>query len=663
MTVSSLVRTLKSLGLGVLLIALAAGVLLYADLASRRSSVEADGRTLRVALVQYASLPALDDGIKGVIEALTARGYVDGERLQVRHYNAHGDMATANAIASEVTSSDVDLIISASTASLQTIANANRFATPPRTHVFGLTSDPYGAGVGISRENHLDHPPYMTGLGSLPPVEDAFRLARELKPDVKRVGLVWNPNEANSVAATNLARKICGDLGIELIEANAENATAAGEAGASVLSRNIDALWISPDVTVVTAIDVLLAAAKRARVPVFTSLPGNAEKGALFDLGADYLGIGRVQGELAADVLEGRDPATVPVENLMPVQLHVNRLALAGLRDRWQIPAAVATRADVLFDASGRHAKQGPPTASMKKKTVDLIEYVDSPNAELARAGVMEGLATSGLVLGKDFELRRRVAQGDMATLTSIIDTTLTQGTDLMITISTPTLQTAMARGRRTPLVFTMVSSPFIVNAGKTDADHLPYLTGSYLDQPVKEVLEALRQFSPPVRRIGTLYSPAELNAEFNKQQLERAAKAAGLEFEAVAVTNTSEVIEAALSLANRRIDVLTQIADNVVASSFPALMEAARRVRLPVTAYSPAFADMGPVLILARDYRDNGVESGRMAARVLRGESPGKIPFVSVPTLTYIVNLKAAQALNVTLSPQLVAKAARVIR
>jgi ABC-type uncharacterized transport system substrate-binding protein len=662
----SIVRTLKSLGLGVLLIAMAAGVLLYSDLESRSSDAGAKSgsRPLRIALVQHASLPALDDGIRGVIEALKARGYVDGERLQIRQYNSHGDMATANAIASEVTSSDVDLIISASTASLQTIANANRFATPPRKHVFGLTSDPYGAGVGVSRENHLDHPPYMTGLGSLPPVEDAFRLARELKPDLKRVGLVWNPTEANSVAATDLARKICGDLGIELVEANAENATAAGEAAASVLSRNIDALWVSPDVTVVTAIDVLLAAAKRARVPVFTSLPGNAEKGSLFDLGADYLGIGRVQGELAADVLEGRDPATVPVENLMPVQLHVNRLALDGLRDtRWQIPAAVSTRADVLFDASGRHAKQAPPAVAIEKKTVDLIEYVDSPNAELARAGVMEGLAKSGLVAGKDFELRRRVAQGDMATLTSIIDTTLTQGTDLMITISTPTLQTALARGRGTPLVFTMVSSPFIVNAGKTDTDHLPFLTGSYLDQPVKEVLEALRQFSPPVRRIGTLYSPAELNAEFNKQQLERAAKAAGLGFEAVAVTNTSEVTEAALSLASRRIDVLTQIADNVVASSFPALMEAARRIRLPVTAYSPAFADMGPVLILARDYRDNGVESGRMAARVLRGESPGQIPFVAVPTLSYIVNLKAAQALNVQLSPQLVAKASRVIR
>jgi len=664
----SFLHTLKSLGLGLLLIALAAGLLLYSDLGSRRGArpdAAATAHPLRIALVQHASLPALDDGVAGVLEALQSRGYADGGRLQIRQYNAHGDMPTANAIASEVTSGDYDLIISASTASLQTIANANRFATPPRTHVFGLTSDPYGAGVGVSREDHSKHPPYMTGLGSLPPVEDTFRLARSLKPDLKRVGLVWNPAEANSVAATALGRTICHELGIELVEANAESATAAGEAAASVLSRNIDALWVSPDVTVVTAIDVLLAAAKRARVPVFTSLPGNAQKGALFDLGADYLAIGRVQGELAADVLDGRDPATIPVENLMPVQLHLNRLALDGLQDKasWKIPAEVSARADVVFDASGRHAKETSAKPLARKKTVDLIEYVDTLNAELAREGVMEGIAKSGLVLGKDFDFRRHVAQGDIATLSSIIDATLTRDTDLMITISTPALQTALARGRSTPLVFTMVSNPFIVNAGKTDTEHLPFVTGSYLDQPVKEMIDALPQFRPQVRRIGTLYSPAELNAVFCKEQLERAAKAAGLEFEAVAVTSTTDVIEATLSLANRKIDVLTQIADNVVASSFPALMDAARRVRLPVTAYSPAFAEMGPILILARDYHDNGVESGKMAARVLRGESPGKIPFFAVPSLSYIVNLKTAKALNITLSPQLMAKATRVIR
>jgi ABC-type uncharacterized transport system substrate-binding protein len=675
-TARSFVRTLNSLGLGFALIALAAAVLLYSDLGSRRRAramAASATRTFRVALVQHASLPALDQGADGVLEGLRSRGYADGGRLQLRQYNAQGDMSTANAIAKDVTSGDYDLIISVSTASLQTVANANRYATPPRRHVFGVSSDPYGAGVGISRDNHAEHPPYMTGLGSLPPVEDTFRLLRELNPSVKRVGLVWNPTEANSVATTTLGRKICKDLGITLVEANADNATAAGEAGASVLSRGIDALWVSPDVTVVTAIDVLLASAKRARVPVFTSLPGYAEKGALFDLGADYPGIGRAEGALAADVLDGKNPAAIPVENLVPVQLHVNRVALDGLQGTWRLADTVLKRADIVFDASGKHVKQAAPAVGSsaagntqplaQKKTVDLIEYVDNLNAEFAREGVMDGLAQSGLVLGKDFDVRRHIAQGDIATLSSIVDTAITQRTDLMITLSTPTLQTVMTRGRNTPVVFTLISSPFIVNAGKTDADHLPYLTGSYLSQPVKELLAAVRGMQPPVRRIGTLYCPAEVNAVFNKEQLERGAKEAGLGFEAVAVANTSDVVEATLSLAHRNIDLITQISDNVTASSFPALMQAAKRARVPVTAYSPAFAEMGPVLILASDYRDNGLESGRMAARVLRGEAPGKIPFVAVRAISYIVNLKAAADYKLQLPQAIVAEASRVIR
>jgi ABC-type uncharacterized transport system substrate-binding protein len=672
--VGFLVRSVKSLGLGFLLIALAGGVLLYSDLGSRRrpdGAVKTPAHEVRVALVQHASLPALEDSVNGLLAALKSRGYVEGDRLRLRRFNAQGDMATSNAIAKEVSSGAYDLIVSVSTPSLQTIANANRFATPPRKHVFGATSDPYGAGVGISRENHAEHPPYMTGVGSLPPVEEAFRLARQLNPRLKRVGLVWNPTEANSVATTTLGRKICGELGITLVEANAESSTAAAEAAASVLSRGIDALWVSPDVTVTTAVDLLLAAAKRAAVPVFTSLPSYAEKGALFDLGANYVGIGGVVGELAADVLDGRDPATIPVENLVPVRLMVNRLALAGLRDKWEIPDEVSKRADVVFDATGRHEKSPTQAAAggsastplPRKKTIDLIEYVDSPNAELALKGVMQGLAESNLVLGKDFEVRRHIAQGDMATLSSIIDTAVAQRADLMITLSTPTLQAALARGRGRPMVFSMVANPFIVKAGTTNADHLPFVTGAYLDHPVKELLEALREITPPVRRIGTLYPPSELNAVFGKEQLERGAKAAGLGFEAVAVTSTNDVIEATLSLASRKIDLLTQIADNVTAASFPALMAAARRVHLPVAALSSAYADMGPVLILARDYHDNGVFSGRIAARVLRGESPAAIPFVSVPTLHYIVNLKAAGTANVQLSRQLVARATRVIR
>ena len=353
----------KSLGLGLLLIAAASAALLLSDLDSRTHRKAAAARdthrALRVALVEPASIEPIKDGAAGFLAELADRGYQDGKRIAVRHFNAEGDMSVLNAIAKDVTSANYDLILSAGTIALQAIANANRYATPPRIHVFGIVSDPYAA-VNIDRRNHLNHPPYMTGLGSMPAVAEVFAVLRQLRPEVTRVGLVWNPAESNSVAATTLARVECAKLGITLVEGNAENPASVGEAAAAVLSKGVDALWVSPDITVITAVDVMIATAKQARVPVFTSIPGNARKGALFDLGADYIAIGRLTGELAADVLDGRAPASIPVENVMPLRLEVNLLALAGLRDPWQVPDAVKKQAEVLFDASGRHAKDKP---------------------------------------------------------------------------------------------------------------------------------------------------------------------------------------------------------------------------------------------------------------------------------------------------------------
>jgi putative ABC transport system substrate-binding protein len=354
---------LKKIALGLSMIIGSAIILLYSDLDSRKVSAgnRANGsRPLRVALVQQTSIPALDDGVSGALAALKERGYVDGGRMILRQYNAQGDISTANAIAKEVTSGDFDLIFSASTVSLQTIANANRFATPPRKHVFALVSDPYAVGVGVSRQNHAIHPPYMTGIGSLPPVEDIFRLAKQLHPSLKRVGLVWDPSEANSVVTTNLARATCASLGITLVEANAENSTAVTEATASLLARNIQAIWISPDLIASHGLDLIVSKAKVAGIPVFTSIPRSSTSGALFELGADYGAIGHVAGELAADVLDGRDPAQIPVDNLLPATLMVNRLALKNLREKWDLPDALIQRANVIVDETGRHVNDHP---------------------------------------------------------------------------------------------------------------------------------------------------------------------------------------------------------------------------------------------------------------------------------------------------------------
>lgn len=360
-----MIADLRKLILGLALIVGATAVLLYSDFDSRRVEVHGKSHVVRVAIVQQISIPALDDGLSGALEALKDRGYSDGDRIVLTKYNAQGDVSTANAIAKNVTSSNFDLILSFSTISLQTIANANRVASPPRRHVFGLVSDPYAVGVGVSRENHLIHPPYMTGVGSLAPVQKVFNLARQMQPGLKRVGLVWDPSEANSVVTTTLARKVCSSMGITLVEANAENSTAISEATASVLSRRVQAIWISPDLIASHGMELIISKAKAAQVPVFTSIPTGGVSGAVFELGADYPAIGKIAGNLAADVLDGRDPAHIPVDNVMPVALRINKLALKNLREPWRVPDDILKSANVVVDETGVHVNSSPAAVAV----------------------------------------------------------------------------------------------------------------------------------------------------------------------------------------------------------------------------------------------------------------------------------------------------------
>ncbi len=341
-----MIESVRRLGLGLLLICLAAAVLLYTDRGSRRSARQdrPKDRPFRIALVQHTSIPALDDGAQGAVERLAELGYRDGERIRLSRFNAEGDLGTANTIARAVTGGDYDLIISISTPSLQTIANANRSGARTR-HVFGVVTDPAGAGVGINPDNLSEHPPYMTGYGSMQPIDLTFALVRRMSPNVKRVGLVWNAAEANSLAHTRFARRVTAEMGIELVEANAENTTAVMEAATSLFSRGIDALWISGDITVTAASDVLIAAALRSGIPVFTSIPPRIQHGAVFDLGSDFLQLGHTIGDLAAEVLNGANPADLPVKNVVPLRFFYNEIVIPRLKTPWTIPEDLKTTA------------------------------------------------------------------------------------------------------------------------------------------------------------------------------------------------------------------------------------------------------------------------------------------------------------------------------
>jgi ABC-type uncharacterized transport system substrate-binding protein len=330
---------MKRVRLGIALIIACCAVLLYSD----RDHSAAAGAMPRVAIVQYSSTLVLDDAARGIIDYLKDHGYENGRTLSIDRYNAENDMATNTGIAQQVVSGKYDYAFTVSTNCLQSVANANREGRVK--HIFGAVADPLAAKVGINPSDPMDHPKSMVGIGSLAPIDELLDAAKRANPGLQRVGLPWNPSQANSEMYTKFTRQVVKKMGIELIEGSVDNTAAVGEVVSSLVTRGADMILIHGDMTVALAVDALVASARRGKIPVFSTMPATIDHGVLVAIGADYYEIGRLTGAVGLRVLKGADPARMPIEYIMPKQVVVNRGALAGLKDGWRLPDELVKQA------------------------------------------------------------------------------------------------------------------------------------------------------------------------------------------------------------------------------------------------------------------------------------------------------------------------------
>src|SRR5205085_2114491 len=331
----------------------------------------------------------------------------------------------------------------------------------------------------------------------------------------------------------------------------------------------------------------------------------------------------------------------------------VNEAAAHGLRDPWKLPDDViksARSAQAIADSQSEKPKSTVkvPDGDAPRRTqkIDLLEYITSVDVEEAERGIRKGLADAGLAEDRDFTIRVRNANGDMPTLSALVDAAVTDGADMLVAFSGPTLQAAIQRARKLPIVFTYVANPMAAGAGKSPTDHLPNVTGVSTLGPYDELLHLIREVLPRARRLGTLFVPAEVNSVYNKDRLVELAKAQGFEIVALPVNASPEVSDATLSLLSQKIDAICQVGANMTNTAFSSIALPARQARVPLFGSNTGNSTEGARMAARRDSSEGGQQAGRMAARVLRGESPSAIPFESLQTAHVLVNLDTARAL-----------------
>ncbi len=321
-------------------------ILLLSDLSNRKGN-QRSAEIKRVAIFKFNSNLILNETETGLLRELNTQKIFPQRQMEITRYCPEGDLPTANTIALEILNKKYDMVISISTPGLQVMANANKAGKI--THVFCAVTDPFVSGVGITGPGKDQHPAHLTGIGTFQPVEKAFRIAREMKPDLKKVGVVWCTGETCSEACVKKARAICAELGIELVETGIETSSQVYEAAVAMTARGIEALWIGGDNVVETGIDMYINAGMKAGIPVFNNSPYSTMRGTLFGIGANYQSVGAQAGKIASEILNGKSVKDYETVNVVPEKIYINESVLKKVKGNWTLPNDLRARADSII--------------------------------------------------------------------------------------------------------------------------------------------------------------------------------------------------------------------------------------------------------------------------------------------------------------------------
>jgi ABC-type uncharacterized transport system substrate-binding protein len=246
-----------------------------------------------------------------------------------------------------------------------------------------------------------------------------------------------------------------------------------------------------------------------------------------------------------------------------------------------------------------------------------------------------------------------------MSTLSSIMTGIKSDNPDLLMVISTPTLQAALRQaGPGIKIVFTGVGDAIAAGAGKSETDHLPNVTGITTRSSFDGMARLVREMIPGVTSVGTIFTPAEVNSVLYKDLLEKELEKIGIRLVTVPVTSSADLAQASADLTGKDIQALCQIADNTTRQGFALIARKASDQGLPVFVFDSDEMPQGATVCLARDYYNAGLEAADKAIRILRGESPRSIPFSNTQTEKVQYVPDKAKAYHLVLSPEFLEKA-----
>jgi putative ABC transport system substrate-binding protein len=283
------------------------------------------------------SHPALDAVQENLKKELANEGYVEGQNIHYLIRNANGQIQLVANIASELASQDADVVVAIATPMAQAVAKAARSPV-----VFAAVTDPVGAGLVKSLDQGEEK---ITGTSDAWPYEDQLKLIRQISPNAKRLGVLYNPGEAASQYGIKEIKKFAPAHGFEIVEGAVSSTTDVYPVAQNLAGRT-DALFLSSDNTVIGGVASAVKVAVDRKMPLYVGDSGTVEKGGLAAVSVGYAELGTKTGRLVGRVLKGEK--NIPTVVAHGDEIYLNRRSAVLMNVTF--PDAVLKRAAKVYD-------------------------------------------------------------------------------------------------------------------------------------------------------------------------------------------------------------------------------------------------------------------------------------------------------------------------
>ncbi len=299
--------------------------------------------------------------------------------------------------------------------------------------------------------------------------------------------------------------------------------------------------------------------------------------------------------------------------------------------------------------------------AVAQEKSVAVTAIVEHPALDAVRDGVEAALKEAGYEVGKNLKWQYQSAQGNTGTAAQIARKFVGDKPDAIVAIATPSAQAVVAATKNVPVVFSAVTDPVAAKLVPSWEPSQSNVTGVSDLLALDKQIELIKQVVPGAKRVGMVYNPGEANSVVVVNQLKELLPKEGMSLVEASAPRSVDVGSAARSLIGK-VDVVYTNTDNNVVSAYEALVKVGQEAKLPLVASDTDSVKRGAIAALGINYRDLGEQTGRMVARILKGEKPGDIKPETSDKLELFVNPGAAEKQGVKLSEELVKSAAQVV-